>query len=124
MARSKILVMDDDLTLLHAVGHVLRWNDYEVQLCAEGEQGVEVAREWMPDLILLDLVLTGMDGFEVLSKLKTSPATRNIPVVVITGYASEKNAMRANAMGALAFVAKPMRSQDLIRRVEGWLGQD
>jgi len=122
-SRAKVLLIEDDLVLLQTMGHVLKWNEFDIQLCGDGESGLEAALAWQPDLILLDLVLPGIDGFEVLSKLKSSPATRNIPVVVITGYSGEQSARRAEGLGAAAYLAKPMRAQELVRKVEAWLGR-
>jgi len=124
MPNAKILLIEDDLVLLQTMGHVLKWNEFDVQLSGDGEEGLETALSWQPDLILLDLVLPGMDGFEVLAKLKASPATRDIPVVVITGYAGEQSARRAEALGAAAYLPKPMRAQELVRKVEAWLGRE
>jgi len=100
------------------MSQVLRQRDFEVHLCGDAEKGLELARSYHPDIILLDVLLPDSDGFIVLGKLKDSPDTHDIPVVLITGFADERGARRAEAMGAEAYLPKPMRSEDLVLIVQ------
>ncbi len=118
MPGPKVLVIDDDALMRETTRQVLAQHAFEVQLCPDATTGLQVARSWHPDIVLLDVMLPDSDGFQVLAQLKASPDTHDIPIVFITGYADEMGARRAEAMGAAAYVTKTMRQQDLVRVVE------
>jgi len=118
MPPAKVLVIDDDPILLQTMSQVLRQHDFEVHLCGDAEKGLELARSYHPDIILLDVLLPDSDGFIVLGKLKDSPDTHDIPVVLITGFADEAGARRAKAMNAEGYLPKPLHTEDLVRAVQ------
>jgi CheY-like chemotaxis protein len=101
----KILLVDDSKFLRLATERALARAGYSVSSAVDGEQGLAMARESMPDLILLDMLLPKMTGLDVLKALKTDPATAQIPVVALTGL-SQKNAARLHQDGAFAFLEK------------------
>ena len=101
----KILLVDDCKFLRLATERALARAGYSVSCAADGEQGLAMAREGMPDLVLLDMLLPKMTGLDVLKALKTDPATAEIPVVALTGL-SPKNAGRLLHDGAVAFLDK------------------
>jgi CheY-like chemotaxis protein len=101
----KILLVDDSKFLRLATERALARAGYSVSSAADGEQGLAMAREGMPDLVLLDMLLPKMTGLDVLKALKTDPATAEIPVVALTGL-SPKNANRLLHDGAVAFLDK------------------
>ena len=106
MARmTKILLVDDSKFLLLATERALARAGYEVMAAKDGETALEIARERLPDVILLDMLLPKMTGPDVLKALKKDPATAAIPVVVLTGL-SHKNAERLQHDGAYAFLEK------------------
>jgi CheY-like chemotaxis protein len=102
---TKILLVDDSKFLRLATERALTRAGYEVSTATDGRNALELAREKMPDLILLDMLLPGMPGPEVLKALKKDPATKKIAVVVFTGL-SQKNASRLEHDGAFAFLEK------------------
>lgn len=101
----KILLVEDSKFLRLATERALARAGYEVASASDGEEGLRLARERKPDLILLDMLLPKMSGPDVLAALKKDPLTASIPVVVMTGM-SQKNADRLQADGAAAFLEK------------------
>src|SRR3979409_1949726 len=101
----KILLVEDSKFLRLATERSLVRAGYDVSTAIDGEQALQMAREGLPDLILLDMLLPKMTGPDVLHALKKHPATAEIPVVVCTGL-SQKNAARLQADGAVAFLEK------------------
>ena len=84
MAKDKILVIDDEKDILDLVEYNLKQNGYKVSCVATGEEALEAARSFQPDLILLDLMLPGVDGFDVCKDLKSHHDTSEIPVIMLT----------------------------------------
>jgi CheY-like chemotaxis protein len=101
----KILLVEDSKFLRIATERALTRAGYEMSSAVDGEEALRVAREKLPDLILLDMLLPKMSGPEVLVELKKDPLTRTIPVVVVTGM-SHKNAERLEKDGAAGFLEK------------------
>jgi len=102
--RYKILIIDDNPTILHILISALK-GDYDTSFSKSGEMGLKLARETMPDLILLDLVMPDCSGFDVLSALKADEATRDIAVILISGNDSEEE--KGYALGAMDYIRKP-----------------
>jgi len=113
----KILVVDDDPNTLTVVEGFLKGTEFDVLLATSGEDALRVAREGRPDVVLLDLVMPGMSGHEVLQKLKTQEETSDILVVIVT--AVDQMAEKENAIeeGADDFLAKPVERRDLLIRL-------
>lgn len=106
IAEKSILIVDDTESSVDMLVAALE-DAYDVAVVLDGESALETAEDCTPDLILLDIVMPGMDGFEVFEKLRANPATQNIPVVFLSGQAGEEDRERANALGAAGFIAKP-----------------
>jgi two-component system alkaline phosphatase synthesis response regulator PhoP len=124
--RAKILVVDDDPDFVQATKTVLESQPYEVITALGGEEGLKKAREGKPDLILLDIIMPGVDGFQVCQRLKKDPQLEEIPVIMITSF-SEKYMETSLAVSqgltleADDFVDKPVTPVELLIRVEKWL---
>ena len=102
-----VLVVDDSKTNIAVLAEVLR-QDYTVRAATGGEKALEIAfSENSPDLILLDVVMPGMDGYEVCARLKADPRTRNIPIIFITGKESEEDEIKGFELGASDYITKP-----------------
>jgi CheY-like chemotaxis protein len=113
MAAKKILIIDDEKLLVRSTGLVLDHFGYEVRGAIGGEEGLSVASAFLPDLILLDIMMPGMDGWQVLEKLKENPKTRSIPVIIFTAREYSNGRALAREKGAADFVAKPFEPDDL-----------
>jgi PAS domain S-box-containing protein len=118
--RGTVLVVDDDRDNLSLMRQVLRAHNFGVRTTSRGRRALRVAREVHPSLVLLDLKMQDLDGYTVLRRLKDNPATRDIPVIVMTGSAIIDDAKRQKvlALGAARFVSKPFSVEGLIEEIE------
>jgi len=114
--RNSILLVDDIKTNLITLSHILT-SVYAIYVAKDGIQAIELAKRHIPDIILLDIVMPGIDGFEVLSILKQSEITKNIPVILITGLGNEAAEERGLELGAVDYIIKPFKSSIVKMRV-------
>jgi CheY-like chemotaxis protein len=113
-APRRILLAEDDRFLRKASSMALRRRGYEVIEAVDGEEALRLAQAPAPDLILLDLIMPKMQGFEVLRRLKADPATRAIPVIVLTNLSQDVDRQRAIDAGALDYLVKANLSLDAL----------
>lgn len=102
----KILIVEDDINLLNLYKEVLQEDGYEIELAEDGEQAIKKAQAFIPDVILLDLMLPTVDGFEVLKTVKADPATKDTLVIIQTNLDSEFQRDKAINLGAAEFLVK------------------
>ena len=110
---TKILVVDDVRTDREILGKVVASMGHQPVFAEDGQQAVAAAREVMPGLILLDVVMPGMDGFKVCRTLKADPATAKIPVVLVTSKGGESDRFWGKRQGADDHVSKPYTAEDM-----------
>ncbi len=114
----KILVVEDDRSIQMVLELVLsRMAKCEVLCASEGPQGLSMAKEHKPDVILLDLMLPGMDGFEICQKTKADPSTRHIPIIFLTAQPQPSAIAKAMALGAAGYIIKPFDPVKLIEQI-------
>jgi CheY-like chemotaxis protein len=116
-AQSKILIIEDNPLNMELAADLLNAAGYEVLQAATAERGIQLARSLLPDLILMDTSLPGMDGLQAIMILKSEPATQNIPVVSLTANAMKGDEETARAAGALAYVTKPIDTRTFVKSV-------
>ena len=116
MGKATILIVDDEISNIEIMNAVLE-DDYEVCFATSGRQALDVARTAQPDLILLDVLMPGIDGFEVCRRLKADPLLADIPVMFTTGLGDTEDEMRGLALGAIDYVTKPVQPAILRARV-------
>jgi CheY-like chemotaxis protein len=109
----KILIADDDRVLTHLVSGRLRGRGWTVEVAHDALQALMFAMRWQPEAIVLDIGMPGGTGFGALEKLKKSTRTEDIPVVVMTSSAAPEDEARAAALGAVAYLRKPVAMEDL-----------
>ncbi len=114
---AKILIIDDDTNDLQFLGSILQQQNYKLYLADDGEEGFKRAEKVLPDIILLDLVLPGINGFEILTRLKKSPTTEKIPVIIISGKTSTEDFEKGFSLGAVDYLTKPFSASELSTRV-------
>ncbi|HSI85028.1 MAG: PP2C family protein-serine/threonine phosphatase [Candidatus Methylacidiphilales bacterium] len=114
---SIILVVDDVAKNIQVVGTMLRAEGYEVMAVTSGAKALERVKTQRPDLILLDLMMPEMDGFEVCRRLKADPTTREIPVVFLTAHTETDMVVEGFTIGAVDYVSKPFKAPELLARV-------
>lgn len=109
----KILLVEDEKNIILGVRTCLDAVGYQVEVVEDGEAALAAVRREKPDLMLLDLLLPKVDGFEVLSVLKSDDKNKDIPIIVLTAKAGEEDRQRASDLGANAYMTKPFRPQEL-----------
>jgi two-component system cell cycle response regulator DivK len=117
----RILVVEDNELNLKLVRDVLCYAGYQVIEARSGEQGVELAAECRPDLVLMDLQLPGIDGTETLRQLRASPLTQGVPVVAVTAFAMREDRDQAFRSGFDGYVEKPFSVRELPAQVRAFL---
>ena len=116
-AKRRVLLVDDDPQLLLLISTTLGTADFDLLEASDGEQALEVARRAHPDLVLLDVTMPGLDGFEVCRQLKSSPETTSIKVVMLTARGTDADRARGREVGADDYFAKPFSPIQLLKRV-------
>lgn len=116
-----ILIVDDSPTERHFLKTVLLENGYEISLAENGEQGIELAKSKLPDLILMDVVMPGMNGFQATRFLTRAPETANIPVLMVSTKSDQTDQVWAARQGAKAYITKPVDSDSLLESVKHYL---
>ncbi len=116
--KAKILVVEDEEILLTALKEELTQGGYEVEGAADGVEGLEKVKSFLPDLVLLDLLMPKMDGMEVLQKLKGDNKTKDVPVVILTNLSDYEKISEALSLGAMDYLVKAnYRLEDLLDKV-------
>jgi DNA-binding response OmpR family regulator len=121
--RRTVLVVEDDPPLRRMIGIFLRAAGYRVCAAEDGPSGLALARDERPDLVLLDLMLPGLDGGEVLRRIKGDARTAAIPVLVLTASVDPPLTEQALRLGATRFLTKPIDSRVLVAHVDAVVGQ-
>ena len=117
MANESILVVDDEEDVLELVRYNLDRSGYRVETASSGEEALAKARRKLPDLVILDLMLPGMDGLEVCKRLKNNVKTEGLPIIVLTAKGEETDVVTGLELGADDYVTKPFSPKVLIARV-------
>ncbi len=121
VARETVLVVDDERDILELVKYNLDKEGYQVTAVATGEDALLAARSKLPDIIVLDLMLPGVDGLEVCRRLKAEPTTRGIPIVMLTAKGDEADVVAGLELGAADYVTKPFSLRELTARIRAAL---
>ena len=119
--RLRILLVDDEPSIVKMVGKRLEVEGFDVLIAMDGQDGLAKARTQSPDLIVLDLMLPKLNGYEVCTMLKQDSRYQKIPVVMFTAKAQEKDEKLGMECGADAYVRKPFRAQELLGKIRGLL---
>lgn len=117
----RILVVDDSPTEIHVLKTMLENGGYEVAIAQSGEEGVKVAKTSRPDLILMDVVMPGLNGFQATRQLSKEPETANIPVIIVTTKDQQTDKVWASRQGARDYLVKPVREKELLGSIEAHL---
>lgn len=112
-SKAKILVVDDDERALRLIEAMLAPKGYQIILAKDGKEAVDIVRSRIPDLILLDIMMPGIDGYATLAKIKEDKATANIPVIMVSAVGYELNKKLANQLGAAGYITKPVDLAEL-----------
>lgn len=116
-----ILVVDDSPTERHFISKLLESTGHKVSTADSGEEGVEVAKDKHPDLILMDIVMPGMNGFQATRQITQAPETAEIPVVMVSTKSQQTDKVWATRQGAKGYLVKPVNSEMLINSIKSFL---
>jgi len=119
----RILLIDDSLSIRKFVGKMLQGAGYEVETAVDGEEGLRKATIGGYRLIITDLEMPKLNGYEVIQGLRDRPQTKTTPILVMTTRAGEKHRQMALSVGASGYIAKPVEERTLITEVGRWTGQ-
>jgi len=111
----RILIIDDESDVVNVLMTRLTVHGFEVESASDGESGFEKARKFLPDIILLDVIMPGWSGFEAASRLKTNPGTADIPIIFLTGLGDESLSRRHLEKSDHHVLLKPFRVEELLK---------
>lgn len=121
MSKKKILVVDDEEDLLDLIEYNLRREGFDVLKADNGETGIELAKQEVPNLILLDIMMPNMDGIEVCERIRNDANLMNTPIIFLTARSDEKSEVEGLNMGADDYITKPISTTKLISRIKAVL---
>jgi two-component system alkaline phosphatase synthesis response regulator PhoP len=122
MPNKKILVVDDEMHIIRIVKYKLETAGYEVLTALNGADAIKLAKDEKPALIFLDIMMPGINGYEVCSQLKNSAATRDIIIIMLTAKGQESDKIKGLEVGVDEYITKPFSPQDLLDRAKDLLG--
>jgi len=123
MAKGRILVVDDEIYIVHILDFSLGMEGYEVLTALDGEQALEKARAEHPDLIVLDIMMPKLDGYETCKMLKAEASTKDIPVILLSAKGRNVDQKIGFEVGADDYITKPFSPRKLVERINAILGQ-
>jgi two-component system, OmpR family, alkaline phosphatase synthesis response regulator PhoP len=121
MSRKKILLVDDSATTLMMEQMVLRGQSYQIVTAKNGREAVAAAASEQPDLILLDVVMPEMNGFEAVRNIRMDAASRNVPIIMVTTKGEEHHVETGYQSGCSDYITKPINGPELLMKVRTWL---
>lgn len=121
--KKKILIVDDEDDILHFLDLVLREKGYEVETATGGQEALTKAQLMRPDLVLLDIMMPQMDGWEVLKLLRVDEETANIPVAMLSARTEARDRVQGLQEGAVDYICKPFSLQELVGKIEAIFSQ-
>ncbi len=124
MLKKKVLIIDDEKLILKATQLVLNSYGYEVATSVDGEDGLKKARSYSPDVVLLDIMMPGMDGWQTLRRMKSDPQTADIPVIIFTAKEYFRGRELSRQAGAAEYISKPFEAEDLIETIDQILNKN
>jgi len=122
MSNKKILIIEDDKFIRDLISTKLAQENYEVLEAKSGKEGIQKIKKEKPDLVLLDLILPEIDGFEVLARIKTDPTIASIPVVILSNLDQKEHIQKCEKMGAVAYFVKAhLTPTELIEKIKNFI---
>ena len=118
----KILIIEDDPSFSRAINHIIEKEGYDVVSASNGMTGMRMAKEENPDLLILDVMLPGLDGFEICSRLRNDPETATLPIVMLSAKGQEADKTTGLKVGANEYLTKPVDRELLLGKITSLLG--
>ena len=120
---AKVLVVDDEPNVLRSLVQYLTIEDFEVETASNGVEALEKVDSFSPELILLDVMMPGMDGFEVLDKVKEKPGHKDTPIIMLTAKDQSSDVLKGYQSGATSYLVKPFNLDELVETINQTLGR-
>ena len=120
---ASILVVDDEPNIVLSLEFIMQQEGYDVRIAKDGEAALKAIREKVPDLVLLDIMMPAMSGYEVCQRIRANPEWKDIRIVMLTAKGREVDQEKGMAMGADEYITKPFATRDLMARVKMILGE-
>jgi DNA-binding response OmpR family regulator len=114
----RILIADDEPNIVLALELLMKREGYEIRSVSDGESAIEAAKSFRPDLVLLDVMMPRMDGYEVCQRLRADPETKGVVIVMLTAKGREVEREKGMALGADLYITKPFSTRDVVRSVK------
>lgn len=118
---AQILIIEDEAEIRETVADILRFEGYDVLEAPDGKEGLELISQHLPDLILCDILMPEVDGYQVLGKLKEDSKTSHIPLIFVSARTSDEDVARGVDAGATAYLTKPFRPEKLLEMLVQYL---
>jgi DNA-binding response OmpR family regulator len=118
----KILIAEDEANIVASIEFLLQQEGYELRIARNGEEALREVGEFLPDLVLLDVMMPLRNGFEVCQKIRENPQWKHIRIVMLTAKGRQSEISKGMALGADAYLLKPFATKDLLEQVRGLLG--
>jgi DNA-binding response OmpR family regulator len=123
MPKVKILIIDDEPDIVETVSYMLKSRDYAVITALYGLEGLEKVRTERPDLILLDIMMPDISGYDVCIKLKSDDSTKNIPIIMVSAKSESEVMLKSMGLGAEAYILKPFRLSTLLDTMKEFINR-
>jgi DNA-binding response OmpR family regulator len=120
----RILIVDDEPSIVISLEFLMRREGFEVSVARDGEEGLAAIRTQRPDLVILDVMMPRLNGFEVCETVRTDPALARVRILMLTAKGREAEVKKGLALGADAYIPKPFSTRELVGRVHTLLGDD
>jgi twitching motility two-component system response regulator PilH len=119
---TQVLIVDDSPTEVHVLSTILKKHGFDVATATNGEEGIETAKQLKPDLILMDVVMPGMNGFQATRQLSKDDTTSAIPVIIVTTKDQETDRVWGLRQGARDYITKPVAEAELVEKIQSVMG--
>ena len=122
MSKSRILLVDDEPDIVETISFMLQSRNYMVSIASGGQEGIDKAKTEHPDLLLLDIMMPDVNGYDVCMKLKADADTRDIPIIMLTAKGESEAVLKSHSIGADDYVVKPFSLPTLLSKLKKFLG--
>ncbi|MFP4497590.1 MAG: response regulator transcription factor [Vulcanimicrobiota bacterium] len=116
--KNKVLLVDDDDQILRSLRTYLELESYEVETASNGVEALQKIKQYDPEIVVLDIMMPEMDGFEVMEKIKENPETEKLPVIMLTAKGQDVDVLKGYRMGAASYMTKPFNLNELVENIE------
>ncbi|MPN45274.1 Alkaline phosphatase synthesis transcriptional regulatory protein PhoP [bioreactor metagenome] len=119
--QKKVLIVDDEQDIVESLKFVLEASDFDCYCAFNGEEGLKMAKEVLPDLIILDVMMPKINGYKICRLLKYDNKYKNIPILMVTARSQEEDRLIGEETGVDEYITKPFELDEIVRKVEGYL---